>query len=94
MRHSIGTAILTREILAIAKHRVDMEADYIAGLLHNLGIIIQQSHFDEIEQIHSKTYEDLNELIATEEDIIGWNHAKRVPIIYGIITYRKILWRQ
>lgn len=76
-RHSIGTAILTREILAIAKHRVDMEADYIAGLLHNLGIIIQAITFpDEIEQIHSKTYEDLNELIATEEDIIGWNHAK------------------
>jgi HD-like signal output (HDOD) protein len=54
-----------------------MEADYIAGLLHNLGIIIQAITFpDEIEQIHSKTYEDLNELIATEEDIIGWNHAK------------------
>lgn len=76
-RHSIGTAILTREILAIAKHRVEMEADYIAGLLHNLGIIIQAITFpDELEQIHSKTYEDLNALIGTEEDIIGWNHAK------------------
>ena len=39
-RHSIGTAILTREILAVAEYEVEMEADYIAGLLHNLGIII------------------------------------------------------
>ena len=33
-RHNVGTAILTREILAIAEHKVDMEADYISRLLH------------------------------------------------------------
>ena len=55
-RHSIGTAILTREILAVAEYEVEMEADYIAGLLHNLGIIILAITFpEEFDQVYPKT---------------------------------------
>ena len=76
-RHSVGTAILTREILAIAEHKVDMEADYISGLLHNLGIIIQAITFpDEFELIYAKSHQTLSDLTDSEENYIGWNHAK------------------
>ena len=39
-KHSIGTAIFTREILSIAKVDYEDETDYVAGLLHNLGKLI------------------------------------------------------
>ena len=46
--------MLTREILSLAEQEFEQEADYIAGLLHNLGILILAitfpDHFAEIYQ--------------------------------------------
>jgi c-di-GMP-related signal transduction protein len=36
-KHSIGSAIMTREILATTTLLVDDDTDYIIGLLHNVG---------------------------------------------------------
>ena len=89
-RHSVGTAILTREILAIAEHKADMEADYISGLLHNLGIIIQAITFpDEFELIYAKSHQTLSDLTDSEENYIDGIMPKWVPTIYGIITFQK-----
>jgi HD-like signal output (HDOD) protein len=76
-RHSIGTAILTREILAVAEYEVEMEADYIAGLLHNLGIIILAITFpEEFDQVYTQKHINHSALTEKEQSIIGWNHAK------------------
>jgi HD-like signal output (HDOD) protein len=76
-RHSIGTAILTREILSIAEHKVEQEADYVAGLLHNLGILILAITFPEIfPHVYGKTHESLQELTDKEISLVGWDHAK------------------
>lgn len=76
-RHSIGTAILTREILAVAEYEVEMEADYIAGLLHNLGIIILAITFpEEFDQVYTQNHDNHSALAEKEQSIIGWNHAK------------------
>lgn len=76
-RHSIGTAMLTREILSIAELEFEQEADYIAGLLHNLGILILAITFPEhFSYIYKKKFSSQKELISMENDSVGWDHAK------------------
>lgn len=76
-RHSIGTAMLTREILSIAEHEFEQEADYIAGLLHNLGILILAITFPEhFSFVYKKKFSSQMELIELENESVGWNHAK------------------
>ena len=45
--HSIGTAVLTREILRATPMSIDDETDYLAGLLHNVGKVVMASAFPE-----------------------------------------------
>ena len=77
-RHSIGTAILTREILSIADHKVEQEADYVAGLLHNLGILILGNNFPKelFPQVYGKSHDSLDALTDKEISLVGWDHAK------------------
>jgi HD-like signal output (HDOD) protein len=76
-KHSIGTAILTREILVIADFKCKDESDYVAGLLHNLGKIIMAVTFpDEFSQIYEQSYNDAEEFCDSERSLLGWDHAK------------------
>ena len=43
--HSIGTAILTREILASTTLHIDDDTDYLIGLLHNVGKVPAGGYF-------------------------------------------------
>src|ERR1051326_3203857 len=75
--HSLGTAILTREILASTSLNVDDDTDYLIGLLHNVGKVVMAYAFPE----------ELRVLVATpaasptafcdlERELIGWDHAE------------------
>jgi HD-like signal output (HDOD) protein len=76
-KHSIGTAILTRELLTLLEHNFEEEADYVAGLLHNLGILIMAITFpDRFQSIYSEQYSDALELLESEKKHMGWDHAK------------------
>ena len=76
-KHSIGTAILTREILVIADFQCKDESDYVAGLLHNLGKIIMAVTFpDEFSRIYERSYKDVAEFCDSERALLGWDHAK------------------
>ena len=76
-KHSIGSAILTRELLVAADFRWKDESDYVAGLLHNLGKIIMAVTFpDEFARICNGTYTNTTEACAAESDLLGWDHAK------------------
>lgn len=76
-KHSIGTAILTREILSLAEISYEDEADYVAGLLHNLGKLILAITFPELfDKICQQTLKDNSHAIEIEKQIIGWDHAK------------------
>ena len=69
--------MLTREILSIAEHEFEQEADYIAGLLHNLGILILAITFPEhFSFVYKKKFSSQMELIELENESVGWNHAK------------------
>jgi len=76
-KHSIGTAILTRELLSVLDISYEEEADYVAGLLHNLGILILAITFPELfKKIYLKKYDSTDEIIDGENAKIGWGHAK------------------
>jgi len=75
--HSVGTAMLTREILASAPIAVDDETDYLVGLLHNLGKIIMAYAFpEELMTVASTPLATPNEVCALERELIGWDHAQ------------------
>jgi len=75
--HSIGTAIVTREVLASAPITVDDETDYLVGLLHNLGKIIMASAFpDELLAVATTPVKTPKDVCALERTLIGWDHAR------------------
>ncbi len=75
--HSIGTAILTREILGSAPITVDDETDYLVGLLHNVGKIVMAYAFPEELMTVSNTPSPRRSRSARlERSLIGWDHAQ------------------
>ena len=76
-KHSIGTAILTREVLSLAEKKYEDESDYVAGLLHNLGKLILAITFPDLfQKLCKESFRDSLHAIEIEKQIIGWDHAK------------------
>jgi HD-like signal output (HDOD) protein len=76
-KHSIGSAIMTREILATTTLLIDDDTDYIIGLLHNVGKIVLATAFpEEFAKIVESTYATPQEASEAERRLIGWDHAR------------------
>ncbi|ATC64238.1 histidine kinase [Nibricoccus aquaticus] len=76
-KHSIGSAIMTREILATTTLLVDDDTDYIIGLLHNVGKVVLASAFpDEFAKIFETQFATPVEVCVRERELIGWDHAR------------------
>ncbi|MDX2111155.1 MAG: HDOD domain-containing protein [Verrucomicrobiota bacterium] len=76
-KHSIGTAFMTREILATCNVRIDDDTDYIIGLLHNVGkVIIAHAFPKEFGIISSSRFNTTNDVLVLERQLIGMNHAE------------------
>jgi len=75
--HSIGTAILTREILRSTSIAIDDDTDYLVGLLHNVGKVIMAYSFpDELQEVVRTPARTSAEICAHERRLIGWDHAQ------------------
>lgn len=75
--HSIGTAILTREILSSTQFAVDDDTDYLAGLLHNVGKIVMAYAFpDELAVVANTAVRTPADVCRLERELIGWDHAQ------------------
>lgn len=75
--HSIGTAILTREILSSTQYAVDDDTDYLVGLLHNVGKIVMAYAFpEELAIVASTPVHTPSEVCSLERQLIGWDHAQ------------------
>ena len=71
-----------------------MEADYIAGLLHNLGIIILAITFpEEFDQVYTQNTLIIQPLQKRSKVSLGGIMQKLELTIFGIIIYPKILWK-
>lgn len=75
--HSIATAIVTREILAVTALRIDDETDYLIGLLHNIGKVVMAYSFPgELHAIMGADTPTPADVCAREREIVGWDHGR------------------
>jgi HD-like signal output (HDOD) protein len=75
--HSIGTAILTREILASTPLHIDDDTDYLIGLLNNIGKVIMAYAFpDELRTLMATPVATPADVCQLERDTIGWDHGQ------------------
>ena len=75
--HSIGTAIVTREILASTSLQIDDDTDYLVGLLHNVGKVVMANAFpDELRVLTATPARTPEEFCQMERDLIGWDHGR------------------
>jgi len=75
-QHSIGSAIVTREILSFTDLLVDDDTDYIIGLLHNVGkVVLATTWPKEFQQVLAQAYGSVEGVCEAERTLIGWDHA-------------------
>ena len=90
-RHSVATALMTREIINLGQARED-EIDYVAGLLHDVGKIVMASAFpDHFQEIYQRRAGEGADLMSLEREVLGVDHAElgamylrrqRLPEVY------------
>lgn len=74
--HSIGTAMLTREIAAPLRLAEQEENDYIAGLVHHIGKITMALLFPEVlEKVTFTHAENSRQIVQMEREWMGVDHA-------------------
>jgi HD-like signal output (HDOD) protein len=75
-QHSIGAAILTREVINTVQAPLD-ESDYVAGLVHDVGKIVMAWSFpDHFYEVHRQAIQGTRDLIEIENEILGMDHAE------------------
>src|ERR1700759_2097280 len=75
-QHSIGAAILTREVISTVQAPND-ETDYVAGLVHDVGKIVMAWSFpDHFAEIHRQAVQATTDLSEIETDILGIDHSE------------------
>ena len=76
-KHSIGCAIMSREILGSTSLLLDDDTDYIVGLLHHVGKVGMALAFPaETAIITNAIYQTTEEVVERERELIGWDHAQ------------------
>lgn len=76
-RHSIGVAIISREILTATSLHIDDDTDYLVGLLHNVGKVVMAYAFpDELYELTELTAATPEQFAECERERIGWDHAR------------------
>ncbi len=75
-QHSIGCAILTREVVTAISTPAD-ESDYVAGLVHDVGKIVMAWSFpNHFAEIHRIALEGTRDLCEIESEVLGLDHAE------------------
>jgi len=75
-QHCIGTAILTREVMA-SLHTPSDETDYVAGLVHDVGkIVMAYAYPEHFQTIYEERTLKPDNLLELEDSTLGINHAE------------------
>ena len=76
-KHSIGCAIMSREVLGATTMMLDDDTDYIIGLLSNVGKVGMALAFPmETAMITAEEFKSPLDVTAKERELIGWDHAQ------------------
>lgn len=75
-RHSVAVAVLTRQIYKqVFGHQPDADEAFLAGLIHDLGLLVVRQAFPEqLAQVIDTCSKQGGSFCAIEEQIIGANH--------------------
>jgi len=75
-KHSVAVALLAKMICR-REFRQRGESVYAAGLLHDLGIIVEdQLLHDQFRVILSKSESEKKNILVAESQVLGYNHAQ------------------
>jgi putative nucleotidyltransferase with HDIG domain len=75
-KHSVGVARLAKMILK-REFRQTGENLYAAGLLHDMGIIVEDQFFhDKFKQVLTRSKTEKKSLSEGELEVLGYNHAQ------------------
>lgn len=75
-QHCIAVALLTREIISSLVAPTE-EAEYVAGLVHDVGKIVMAAAFpDHFQVIHQRLAETPANLTDVETEVLGMNHME------------------
>lgn len=75
-QHCIATALLTREVINVAGVQPE-DADYVAGLIHDVGKIIMAACFgDRFVEIHQRAALEQKSLRQIELEVLGIDHSE------------------
>jgi putative nucleotidyltransferase with HDIG domain len=75
-QHCIATAILTREVTNVTGQAVD-EADYVAGLVHDVGKIVMAAAFPEhFEEVRRQIQTGTTSRLDVERNVLGIDHTE------------------
>lgn len=76
-QHCIGSAMLTRELLAVAHVSISGDSDYISGLVHDVGKLVMAFVFPEqFNEVHSLGFSSPNDVCNYEREILGMDHSQ------------------
>ena len=76
-RHSIGTGIITREILMMTKGNGDDDLYYLCGLLQNIGKLVIYNVFpDALLKAQDVEFESKEALIQFQQATFGWDYTQ------------------
>ncbi|MBI3075644.1 MAG: HDOD domain-containing protein [Deltaproteobacteria bacterium] len=74
--HAVGAAIVSC-LIAGQIRRVEREEAFIAGLLHDIGqVLLYHADPDRYRQVLEAVYNDGADTVATEDEILGFNHTE------------------
>ena len=74
--HCIGTAIMTREVISAVKAPLE-DADYVAGLVHDVGKIVMAATFpDHFAETHRRAKIGVKPLRLIEVEVLGMDHTE------------------
>lgn len=74
-RHSLAVAVVTRQFCTIAGKKAFAEEAFLAGLIHDLGLLVERQAFpDELTQIIERAPKGDRPFIELEHELIGTDH--------------------
>ncbi len=74
-RHSLAVAVAARSIAKISPHPVMSDELFVAGLIHDIGTLVERQTFpDEFAEVINRCLDGGRNFLETERQIIGADH--------------------